>query len=166
MKHEYYEILASRDKDNDLSTEEKAILTKHLFNCKKCQKLKTEFNSLSSFLGGDTLGEGNNKSVIYNFRKHILSAAAILIVAGVSFVTFMGDDKSKINYIEVTTTTTTTIENPSKLEDTTLSSSDNEGVLSAYFDYTYIDENESESDDEYDYDIVSSYFSYTSSYEN
>lgn len=159
MKHEYYEILASRDKDNDLSTEEKSILTKHLFNCKKCQKLKLEFDSLSSFLGGDVSDEADDKKNVYKFKKYIFSVAALLIVACVSFITFMGENKYRTNDVAVTTT-----ENSSELEDTTLSNSDDGTVLSAYFNYAYADEENS--DDEYDYDMVSSYFSYTSNYEN
>ncbi len=162
MKHEYYEILASRDKDNDLSNEEKEILTKHLFTCKKCQKLKTEFSSLSSFLGGETsINVQNKKSTLFSdYKKHILSAAALLIVAGVSFITFMGDNKSQTdtNYVAQSIT-----ENTSELDETTASANiGEEVVLSAYFDYAYLDESEEGSDEEYD--IASSYFLYTSSY--
>ena len=160
MKHEYYEILASRDKDNDLSGEEKDILTKHLFTCKKCQKLKTEFSSLSHFLGGETsVNVHNKKSTLFgNYKKHILSVAALLIVAGVSFITFMGSDKSQTDYVAQGIT-----ENMSELDEATVSANNEEEVvLSAYFDYTDLSGSEEGSDEEYD--IASSYFSYTSGY--
>ena len=45
--HEYYEMLISRHKDNDLDANEIFEMEKHLASCKSCQKFRDEINSMS-----------------------------------------------------------------------------------------------------------------------
>ena len=40
--HEYYEMLISRYKDNDLNDEEIAEMEKHLHECAECRKFKED----------------------------------------------------------------------------------------------------------------------------
>lgn len=152
MKHEYYEILVSRNKDNDLNVEEKAILTKHLFSCKKCGELKIDFDGLSGFLNNSVQMKQDAKNIDFRAKKYLVSAAAILVIFGVSFITFMNSDKSG-NY-----------NNEVAITDTTQGTDDSSILLSSYFGYTDLDSEEGSVDEEYD--AVSSYFSYTSSYED
>ncbi|MEI0524894.1 zf-HC2 domain-containing protein [Brachyspira murdochii] len=98
--HEYYEILISRYKDNDLDSNEIFEMEKHLSSCKSCQKFKEELDSMSSILCGKKPIIVHKKK-IFNKNKVIASigslAAALLIFAGVnSLYKEQSDDNSAI----------------------------------------------------------------------
>ncbi|PPS21121.1 zf-HC2 domain-containing protein [Brachyspira murdochii] len=98
--HEYYEILISRYKDNDLDSNEIFEMEKHLSSCKSCQKFKEELDSMSSILCGKKPIIVHKKK-IFNKNKVIASigslAAALLIFAGVnSLYKQQSDDNSAI----------------------------------------------------------------------
>ncbi|ADG71127.1 zf-HC2 domain-containing protein [Brachyspira murdochii] len=98
--HEYYEMLISRYKDNDLDSNEIFEMEKHLSSCKSCQKFKEELDSMSSILCGKKLIIVHKKK-IFNKNKVIASigslAAALLIFAGVnSLYKQQSDDNSAI----------------------------------------------------------------------
>lgn len=85
--HEYYEMLISRYKDNDLDSNEIFEMEKHLSTCKSCQKFKEELDSMSSILCGKKPIVVHKKKM-FNRNKIIASigslAAALLIFAGVN----------------------------------------------------------------------------------
>ncbi|MEI0517923.1 zf-HC2 domain-containing protein [Brachyspira murdochii] len=98
--HEYYEMLISRYKDNDLDSNEIFEMEKHLSSCKSCQKFKEELDSMSSILCGKKPIIVHKKK-IFNKNKVIASigslAAALLIFAGVnSLYKQQSDDNSAI----------------------------------------------------------------------
>ncbi|WP_157154387.1 zf-HC2 domain-containing protein [Brachyspira murdochii] len=98
--HEYYEMLISRYKDNDLDSNEIFEMEKHLSSCKSCQKFKEELDSMSSILCGKKPIIVHKKK-IFNKNKVIASigslAAALLIFAGVnSLYKEQSDDNSAI----------------------------------------------------------------------
>lgn len=98
--HEYYEMLISRYKDNDLDSNEIFEMEKHLSSCKSCQKFKEELDSMSSILCSKKPIIVHKKK-IFNKNKVIASigslAAALLIFAGVnSLYKQQSDDNSAI----------------------------------------------------------------------
>ena len=89
--HEYYEMLISRHKDNDLDANEIFEMEKHLASCKSCQKFRDEINSMSSILLGMSNIKVNKKPAsIFNKKRVIASissiAAALLIFGAVSTI--------------------------------------------------------------------------------
>ena len=89
--HEYYEMLISRYKDNDLDTNEIFEMEKHLSSCKSCQKFKDELDSMSYILLGMSNIKINKKPENIFTKKRIIAsissiAAALLIFAGVSTI--------------------------------------------------------------------------------
>lgn len=139
MKHEYYEILISRDKDNNLTIEEKTMLDKHILNCDKCRELQSQFNSLSLILRGEKLAIIKKKPTIYRLKPYMLSsAAAILLAFGLIF--FLNKETPR--------------------EDIKLASTETESrILDSYYSYTISDDN-TIADEEADYNVLSSYYSY------
>lgn len=82
--HEYYEMLISRYKDNDLNADEISEMEKHLSSCKSCREFKYEINSMSSIILGI---KPINKKSIFNTKKLIAytasAAASLIIFAGI-----------------------------------------------------------------------------------
>ena len=80
--HEYYEMLISRYKDNDLNTDEIFEMEKHLSECKSCQKFKNELDSMSSILLGNKPIIVNKKNTFNKYKviRYIGSVAAVLLL--------------------------------------------------------------------------------------
>ena len=80
--HEYYEMLISRYKDNDLNTDEIFEMEKHLSECKSCQKFKNELDSMSSILLGNKPIIVNKKNTFSKYKviRYIGSIAAVLLL--------------------------------------------------------------------------------------
>ena len=149
MKHEYYEILISRDKDNDLNSEEKNILDKHMLNCDKCRELQSQFNSLSLILRGEKLAVSKKKPTIYKINSYMLSsAAAVLLAFGLIF--FLNKE-STTEDIKLASTDIVT--------EVALETETEAGILDSYYSYTTPDET-IVVDEEADYNVLSSYYSY------
>ena len=68
--HEYYEMLISRYKDNDLNDEEILEMEKHLDECPECRKFKEEIFAMSSILTGKMPIKVNNTKKTLNRKKH------------------------------------------------------------------------------------------------
>lgn len=135
--HEYYEMLISRYKDNDLDTNEIFEMEKHLASCKSCQKFRDEINSMSSILLGMSSIKVNKKKKINIFdRKKIIAsvssiAAALLIFAGISTVYNKNTSNEDAKFM--------------------LADLNNSSIVDTSIDYNM---------DEEDYAPLSSYFSY------
>lgn len=135
--HEYYEMLISRYKDNDLNTDEIFEMEKHLSECKSCQKLKNELDSMSSILLGNKPIIVNKKNTFSKYKviRYIGSIAAVLLL-------FFGISSIYNN-------------KPSSIisDDTKLIVSDlNDSIIKTSIDYNITED---------DYAPLSSYFSYS-----
>lgn len=134
--HEYYEMLISRYKDNDLNTDEIFEMEKHLSECKSCQKFKNELDSMSSILLGNKPIIVNKKNTFNKYKviRYIGSIAAVLLLFfGISTIY----DKPN-----------NTINGDAKL----IVSDLNDSVMKTSVDYSMTED---------DYAPLSSYFSYS-----
>ena len=142
--HEYYEMLISRYKDNDLNADEIFEMEKHLSSCKSCQRFKDELDSMSSMLLGNKPIVVHKKN-IFNKNKIIASissiAAALILFVGISAV----NNNNKSNIIS------------SNGEEAKIMASDFYNDTSSNIDYSMNEE---------DYVPLSSYFSYNENEEN
>ncbi|ASJ21842.1 zf-HC2 domain-containing protein [Brachyspira hampsonii] len=164
--HEYYEMLISRYKDNDLDANEIFEMEKHLASCKSCQKFKDELNSMSSILLGKSNIKINKKPVsIFNKKRVIASissiAAALLIFGAVSTIynnnniTSNSNDSAKLiaSDLNNNSTITTSTDDYNTEEDY--------APLSSYFTYSDINtENDSLDDNNAEISIMSAYIYY------
>lgn len=133
--HEYYEMLISRYKDNDLDSNEIFEMEKHLSSCKSCQKFKEELDSMSSILCRRKPIVVHKKKM-FNRNKIIASigslAAALLIFAGINGIYKQpSDDNSAIIASDLNTSSSS---------------------IKTVYDYNISDD---------DYTPLSSYFSYS-----
>lgn len=82
-KHEYYEMLISREKDSDLNEEEITELKEHIKNCKLCGDFQRRVNTVSDIMKGNFYGKINmeQKPAMIRLRPYLISLAAILIFA-------------------------------------------------------------------------------------
>ncbi|WP_297295902.1 zf-HC2 domain-containing protein [uncultured Brachyspira sp.] len=134
--HEYYEMLISRYKDNDLNTDEIFEMEKHLSECKSCQKFKNELDSMSSILLGNNPIIVNKKNTFNKYKviRYIGSVAAVLLLFfGISSI------YNKPNNI---------ISDDAKL----IVSDLNDSIIKTSIDYNITED---------DYAPLSSYFSYS-----
>lgn len=134
--HEYYEMLISRYKDNDLNTDEIFEMEKHLSECKLCQKFKNELDSMSSILLGNKPIIVNKKNTFNKYKviRYIGSVAAVLLLFfGISSI------YNKPNNI---------ISDDAKL----IVSDLNDSIIKTSIDYNITED---------DYAPLSSYFSYS-----
>ncbi|PCG20236.1 zf-HC2 domain-containing protein [Brachyspira sp. G79] len=129
--HEYYEMLISRYKDNDLDSNEIFELEKHLSSCKSCQKFKEELDSMSSILCGKKTIIVHKKK-IFNKNKVIASigslAAALLIFAGINSLYKQQSDNNSAIIANNSSSIKTVIDYNISDEDYT--------PLSSYFSYS------------------------------
>ena len=148
--HEYYEMLVSRYKDNDLNDEEIAEMEKHLHECAECRKFKEEIFAMSSILTGKMPIEVNNTKKKFKFVPYIASIAAMLLIfVGVGVVI-----NNNNNSIDSQITASTTV-----LEEENIYSDDvysDYALLSTYFDYA--EENQSSEEDSIT--VLSAYMAY------
>ncbi|MEI0581413.1 zf-HC2 domain-containing protein [Brachyspira pilosicoli] len=148
--HEYYEMLVSRYKDNDLNDEEIAEMEKHLHECAECRKFKEEIFAMSSILTGKMPIEVNNTKKKFKFVPYIASIAAMLLIfVGVGIVI-----NNNNNSIDSQITASTTV-----LEEENIYSDDvysDYALLSTYFDYA--EENQSSEEDSIT--VLSAYMAY------
>ena len=134
--HEYYEMLISRHKDNDLDANEIFEMEKHLASCKSCQKFRDEINSMSSILLGNKPIIVNKKNTFNKYKviRYIGSVAAVLLLFfGISSI------YNKPNNI---------ISDDAKL----IVSDLNDSIIKTSIDYNITED---------DYAPLSSYFSYS-----
>ncbi|PTY41297.1 zf-HC2 domain-containing protein [Brachyspira hampsonii] len=164
--HEYYEMLISRYKDNDLDANEIFEMEKHLASCKSCQKFKDEINSMSSILLGKSNIKIDKKPVsIFNKKRVIASissiAAALLVFGAVSTIynknniTSSPNDNAKLiaSDLNNNSITATSADDYNTQEDY--------APLSSYFTYSDIDaENDSLDNNDSEISIMSAYIYY------
>ena len=167
--HEYYEMLISRHKDNDLDANEIFEMEKHLASCKSCQKFRDEINSMSSILLGMSNIKVNKKPASIFNKKRIISsissiAAALLIFGAVSTIynnnNIPGNpnDSAKLMVADLNDSIIRT-----SIDD--YNTEDDYAPLSSYFSYGDLDPEaaESSSDDDYnnaEISIMSAYIYY------
>ena len=149
--HEYYEMLVSRYKDNDLNDEEIAEMENHLHECAKCRKFKEEIFAMSSILTGKMPIEVNNTKKKFKFVPYVASIAAMLLIfVGVGIVINNNNTTSIDSPIAASTTV---------LEEENVYSDDDYSdyaLLSTYFDYA--EENQSTEEDSMT--VLSAYMAY------
>ncbi|MBW5389205.1 zf-HC2 domain-containing protein [Brachyspira hampsonii] len=164
--HEYYEMLISRYKDNDLDANEIFEMEKHLASCKSCQKFKDEVNSMSSILLGKSNIKIDKKPVsIFNKKRVIASissiAAALLVFGAVSTIynknniTSSPNDNSKLIAADLNNNSITTTSSDD------YNTQEDYAPLSSYFTYSDIDaENDSLDNNDSEISIMSAYIYY------
>lgn len=150
--HEYYEMLISRYKDNDLNDEEIAEMKKHLHECAECRKFKEEIFAMSSILTGKMPIEVNNTKKKFKFVPYIASIAAMLLIfVGIGVVINNNNNTASAPIVASTTV--------SQEQEENVYSEDvysDYALLSTYFDYA--EENQSTEEDSIT--VLSAYMSY------
>lgn len=150
--HEYYEMLISRYKDNDLNDEEIAEMEKHLHECAECRKFKEEIFAMSSILTGKMPIEVNNTKKKFKFVPYIASIAAMLLIfVGIGVVINNNNNTASAPIVASTTV--------SQEQEENVYSEDvysDYALLSTYFDYA--EENQSTEEDSIT--VLSAYMSY------
>lgn len=148
--HEYYEMLISRYKDNDLNDEEIAEMEKHLHECAECRKFKEEIFAMSSILTGKMPIEVNNTKKKFKFVPYIASIAAMLLI----FVGIVINNNNNTASAPIVASTTVSQE-----QEENVYSEDgysDYALLSTYFDYA--EENQSTEEDSIT--VLSAYMAY------
>ncbi len=153
MKHEYYELLISRDKDNDLSIEEKEILNSHLLKCKKCAEFKLALNRLDDmFSVKSEYSIKRKKPTIKKLYPYFASVAAALILA--FGLVFLADSRKNVDVL------TSAYTNEASIYDSQVSYADE--AFDTYYKYSTFSEDDF--DDNYstsdNYNALSNYYSY------
>ena len=149
--HEYYEMLISRYKDNDLNDEEILEMEKHLDECAKCRKFKEEIFAMSSILTGKMPIEVNNTKKKFKFVPYIASIAAMLLIfVGVGIV-INNNNSTSIDSSIVASTTVLEEENVYSDDDYS-----DYALLSTYFDYAP----ENQDTEEDSITVLSAYMAY------
>lgn len=150
--HEYYEMLISRYKDNDLNDEEIAEMEKHLHECAECRKFKEEIFAMSSILTGKIPIEVNNTKKKFKFVPYIASIAAMLLIfVGIGVVINNNNNTASAPIVASTTV--------SQEQEENVYSEDvysDYALLSTYFDYA--EENQSTEEDSIT--VLSAYMAY------
>lgn len=150
--HEYYEMLISRYKDNDLNDEEIAEMEKHLHECAECRKFKEEIFAMSSILTGKMPIEVNNTKKKFKFVPYIASIAAMLLIfVGIGVVINNNNNTASAPIVASTTV--------SQEQEENVYSEDvysDYALLSTYFDYA--EENQSTEEDSIT--VLSAYMTY------
>ncbi len=150
--HEYYEMLISRYKDNDLNDEEIAEMEKHLHECAECRKFKEEIFAMSSILTGKMPIEVNNTKKKFKFVPYIASIAAMLLIfVGIGVVINNNNNTASAPIVASTSV--------SQEQEENVYSEDvysDYALLSTYFDYA--EENQSTEEDSIT--VLSAYMSY------
>ena len=150
--HEYYEMLISRYKDNDLNDEEIAEMEKHLHECAECRKFKEEIFAMSSILTGKMPIEVNNTKKKFKFVPYIASIAAMLLIfVGIGVVINNNNNTASAPIVASTTV--------SQEQEENVYSEDvysDYALLSTYFDYA--EENQSTEEDSIT--VISAYMAY------
>lgn len=150
--HEYYEMLISRYKDNDLNDEEIAEMEKHLHECAECRKFKEEIFAMSSILTGKMPIEVNNTKKKFKFVPYIVSIAAMLLIfVGIGVVINNNNNTASAPIVASTTV--------SQEQEENVYSEDvysDYALLSTYFDYA--EENQSTEEDSIT--VLSAYMAY------
>lgn len=150
--HEYYEMLISRYKDNDLNDEEIAEMEKHLHECAECRKFKEEIFAMSSILTGKMPIEVNNTKKKFKFVPYIASIAAMLLIfVGIGVVINNNNNTASAPIVASTTV--------SQEQEENVYSEDvysDYALLSTYFDYA--EENQSTEEDSMT--VLSAYMAY------
>ncbi|WP_347292727.1 zf-HC2 domain-containing protein [uncultured Brachyspira sp.] len=150
--HEYYEMLISRYKDNDLNDEEIAEMEKHLHECAECRKFKEEIFAMSSILTGKMPIEINNTKKKFKFVPYIASIAAMLLIfVGIGVVINNNNNTASAPIVASTTV--------SQEQEENVYSEDvysDYALLSTYFDYA--EENQSTEEDSIT--VLSAYMAY------
>ena len=177
--HEYYEMLISRHKDNDLDANEIFEMEKHLASCKSCQKFRDEINSMSSILLGMSNIKVNKKPAsIFNKKRVIASissiVAALLIFGAVSTIynnnniPGNSNDAAKLMVADLNDSIIRTSIDDYNIDDYNIDDYNTEedyAPLSSYFSYGDLDPEaaEASSDDDYnnaEISIMSAYIYY------
>ncbi|WP_157150351.1 zf-HC2 domain-containing protein [Brachyspira sp. SAP_772] len=149
--HEYYEMLVSRYKDNDLNDEEIMEMEEHLHECAECRKFKEEIFAMSSILTGKMPIEVNNTKKKFKFVPYIASIAAMLLIfVGVGVVINNNNNTASIDSTMVAST-----EVFQEQEDNVYSDYNDYTLLSTYFDYA--PDNQSSEEDSV---VLSAYMAY------
>lgn len=150
--HEYYEMLISRYKDNDLNDEEIAEMEKHLHECAECRKFKEEIFAMSSILTGKMPIEVNNTKKKFKFVPYIASIAAMLLIfVGIGVVINNNNNTASAPIVASTSV--------SQEQEGNVYSEDgysDYALLSTYFDYA--EENQSTEEDSIT--VLSAYMAY------
>lgn len=148
--HEYYEMLISRHKDNDLNADEIFEMEKHLSSCKSCQKFRDEINSMSSLLLGKSPIKINKKpSNIFDKKKiitYISSAAAALLIFAALTVVYnknTPNNEAKLIASDLNDSIIRT-----SIEENYNESKEPYAPLSSYFSYNYLNDDETYTSDE------------------
>lgn len=151
--HEYYEMLISRYKDNDLNDEEIAEMEKHLHECSECRKFKEEIFAMSSILTGKMPIEVNNTKKKFKFVPYIASIAAMLLIfVGIGVVINNNNNNTASAPIVASTSVSQEQEENVYSEDVY----SDYALLSTYFDYA--EENQSTEEDSIT--VLSAYMAY------
>ena len=149
--HEYYEMLISRYKDNDLNDEEIAEMEKHLDECAECRKFKEEIFAMSSILTGKMPIEVNNTKKKFKFVPYIASIAAMLLIfVGIGVVI----NNNNNNTAPIVASTAVSQEQEENVYSDDVYS--DYALLSTYFDYA--EENQSSEEDSIT--VLSAYMAY------
>lgn len=149
--HEYYEMLVSRYKDNDLNDEEIAEMEKHLDECAECRKFKEEIFAMSSILTGKMPIEVNNTKKKFKFVPYIASIAAMLLIfVGIGVVI----NNNNNNTAPIVASTAVSQEQEENVYSDDVYS--DYALLSTYFDYA--EENQSSEEDSIT--VLSAYMAY------
>lgn len=147
--HEYYEMLVSRYKDNDLNDEEILEMENHLHECAECRKFKEEIFAMSSILTGKMPIEVNNTKKKFKFVPYIASIAAMLLIfVGVGIVINNNNNTSSAPIVASTSVS-------QEQEENVYSDYNDYTLLSTYFDYA--PDNQSSEEDNV---ILSAYMAY------
>lgn len=148
--HEYYEMLVSRYKDNDLNDEEILEMENHLHECAKCRKFKEEIFAMSSILTGKMPIEVNNTKKKFKFVPYIASIAAMLLIfVGIGVVINNNNNTASAPIVASTAVL------QEQQEENVYSDYNDYALLSTYFDYA--EENQSSEEDNV---ILSAYMAY------
>lgn len=150
--HEYYEMLISRYKDNDLNDEEIAEMEKHLHECAECRKFKEEIFAMSSILTGKMPIKVNNTKKKFKLVPYVASIAAMLLIfVGVGVVINNSNNNSIDSQI---TASTSVLEEEENIYSDDVYS--DYALLSTYFDYAP----ENQSSEEDSMTVLSAYMAY------
>lgn len=150
--HEYYEMLISRYKDNDLNDEEILEMEKHLDECPECRKFKEEIFAMSSILTGKMPIKVNNTKKKFKLVPYVASIAAMLLIfVGVGVVINNSNNNSIDSQI---TASTSVLEEEENIYSDDVYS--DYTLLSTYFDYAP----ENQSSEEDSMTVLSAYMAY------